>query len=459
MLGLEENTQLRSLFIQENAIRKMEGLDTLKELRQLNLNENFLTTVEGLAGCEQLDTLYLKRNRLGKGENEDVAALRGLLECPTLTCVDLSENELGDPAILEEVIYRMPDLRVLYLQGNPVCRKIDHYRKKLICSIPSLKYLDDRPVFEEDRRRAEAWARGGMEEERAEMKRIKQEKEDKHWANHEAFQIMIKNAKKEKEAKAQVVKEGTASDRKETMKEMMARAKAEKEAAGKKSQLGEQLDGEYRNDGDFDRTFFDAVAEKAEQRFQEKQAGVEHAEEVPAEELHDHLNQRRQGVEDLAKQYDALEAAERLKPLPKSIDDLPAKTTASQPQTMQEMEDAMEAEDDDEEAPDLEEVDAAELEKAKQEKQKEWLDQIVAEHGEPGQICEKPAAPESKDEASEEEEEVDVEDIDAILSDEKRVREAQAAVTADQIAVAMEGYAAAAQGKEPVTGTDFDELD
>lgn len=47
--------------------------------------------------------------------------------------------------------------------------------------------MDDRPVFPEDRRRAEAFARGGMDEERQEMKRIKQEAEDKHWANHEAF--------------------------------------------------------------------------------------------------------------------------------------------------------------------------------------------------------------------------------------------------------------------------------
>lgn len=99
-------------------------------------------------------------------------------------------------------------------------------------------------------------------------------------------------------------------------------------------------------------------------------------------------------------------------------------------------------------------MDQSELEKVKQEKQKEWLDKIVAQNGESDQICEKPAAPESKEEASEEEE-----DIDAILSDEKRVREAQAAVTADQIKLVMEGYADAAQSKEPINGTDFDELD
>ena len=57
----------------------------------------------------------------------------------------------------------------------------------MIISIPTLKYLDDRPVFEEDRRAAEAFGRGGFEEERRERERIKKEKDDAHWKNHEAF--------------------------------------------------------------------------------------------------------------------------------------------------------------------------------------------------------------------------------------------------------------------------------
>jgi dynein assembly factor 1, axonemal len=82
-----------------------------------------------------------------------------------------------------------------------VTRKIDGYRKTLIAKIPTLKYLDDRPVFEEDRRRAEAYARGGMDEERKEIKRIKKEKDDKHWANHEAFRLMVNKAKEERKTK------------------------------------------------------------------------------------------------------------------------------------------------------------------------------------------------------------------------------------------------------------------
>ena len=73
---------------------------------------------------------------------------------------------------------------------------------------------------------------------------------------------MIKNAKQEREARAQ-----EATERKGTMKEMMARARAEREAAaeGKKSELADKLiDGQYRNEGEVDRSFFDGVAEKAE---------------------------------------------------------------------------------------------------------------------------------------------------------------------------------------------------
>ena len=85
----------------------------------------------------------------------------------------------------------MPNLGVLYLQGNPCVKKIQHYRKVVTARMPTLKYLDDRPVFEDERLRAEAWyaafQTGGIaaakEAEKNEIERQKQEKADRDERN------------------------------------------------------------------------------------------------------------------------------------------------------------------------------------------------------------------------------------------------------------------------------------
>ena len=56
----------------------------------------------------------------------------------------------------------------MYLTGNEIIKKIEDYRRVLIAKLPCLKYLDDRPVFKDDRRYAEAFIRGGLEEEKRE---------------------------------------------------------------------------------------------------------------------------------------------------------------------------------------------------------------------------------------------------------------------------------------------------
>jgi dynein assembly factor 1 len=85
--------------------------------------------------------------------------LKGLLEIPNLSTLDLSDNRISDELVVDEILTKIPNLGVLYLQGNEVCKKIKNYRKTLIHSIPSLKYLDDKPVFPEERRYVEAFFR------------------------------------------------------------------------------------------------------------------------------------------------------------------------------------------------------------------------------------------------------------------------------------------------------------
>ena len=86
---------------------------------------------------------------------------------------------------------KMPNLKVLYVQGNEFTSKIKNYRKTMIAKLPTLMYLDDRPVFPEDRRHAEAFARGGLEEERKERDVINKEKAEKDEKNRMAFKDMI----------------------------------------------------------------------------------------------------------------------------------------------------------------------------------------------------------------------------------------------------------------------------
>ena len=51
----------------------------------------------------------------------------------------------------------LPNLCCVYLKGNPVVSCIRSYRKTLITRLPQLTFLDDRPVFDVERRCAEAW--------------------------------------------------------------------------------------------------------------------------------------------------------------------------------------------------------------------------------------------------------------------------------------------------------------
>lgn len=118
----------------------------------LNVASNCLAALDGLEACPALSTLVAERNNL-----ESLAPLAALAAaCPELHTLDLQHNNIADPALLD-ILKRMPALRCLYLKGNPVVGKLPSYRKALVAALPGLTYLDDRPVFEEERRCAEAW--------------------------------------------------------------------------------------------------------------------------------------------------------------------------------------------------------------------------------------------------------------------------------------------------------------
>eukprot|EP00448_Togula_jolla_P001478 CAMPEP_0170599674 /NCGR_PEP_ID=MMETSP0224-20130122/16928_1 /TAXON_ID=285029 /ORGANISM="Togula jolla, Strain CCCM 725" /LENGTH=569 /DNA_ID=CAMNT_0010924351 /DNA_START=68 /DNA_END=1777 /DNA_ORIENTATION=+ len=192
--GLQHCRNLRSLFLQENCIKTISGLETCTELWTLNLSSNFIERIDGLSHLHRLNTLIVAKNKIGHRGVEDIEEL---LECPSLATVDIQDNCIWDPDVLPEVFARMDGLRVLYLKGNPCAKKLPNYRKSITAHCWDLRYLDDRPVFEEDRRAAEAFNRSGLEGERAERRLIKEENSAKHEKNMRAFADMVENAKRE----------------------------------------------------------------------------------------------------------------------------------------------------------------------------------------------------------------------------------------------------------------------
>ncbi len=149
-------------------------MDQLEKLHSLNLSDNFISKIENLSSNKQLETLQIKRNRVGINGVDDVIHLK---ELDALSSLDIQSNQidLENPDDFIEILKQMKSLSVLYMQNNPICKKISHYRKKLIYSLPNLKYLDDRPIFEDERRYAMAFQRGGIEEERLERDKFREE--------------------------------------------------------------------------------------------------------------------------------------------------------------------------------------------------------------------------------------------------------------------------------------------
>lgn len=194
--GLEALTEVRSLYLQENVIDKIENLEGQSACDSVNFSQNFIMKIENLAHMTQLTSLNMSKNKL-----PDAASIAHVLEIPSLQNIDLQSNKLEGADVLD-VLEQMPDLRVLYLMGNPCVKDIKNYRRAVVSRCKNLRYLDERPVFDEERRRTDAWAaalnaEGGTmdlanQAERDELEKIRQEKKDADDKNYYAFMDLMK---------------------------------------------------------------------------------------------------------------------------------------------------------------------------------------------------------------------------------------------------------------------------
>ena len=183
---------MRTLYLQQNCIQTIENLSHMKELANLNLSENFIDKIQNLSALTSLQTLHLSKNNLCSVED-----LAHLSECSSIEILDLSNNRINDESILEEVIFKMKQLKYLKLDGNAFVRSVKFYRKKIILNLPNLNYLDNMPVFEDERRAAQAWERGGLPEEKKEREIMRTEEKEKHINSMKALDKMLEDHKEE----------------------------------------------------------------------------------------------------------------------------------------------------------------------------------------------------------------------------------------------------------------------
>jgi len=108
---------LRILYLQNNIINKLEGLNKLKELEYLNMALNNVQIIEGIENCESLNKLDMTCNFV------DIEFLQ------------LSVYNLKANVMLED----------LYMMGNP-CMEWPGARDYIVASLPQLKQLDGKLV-------------------------------------------------------------------------------------------------------------------------------------------------------------------------------------------------------------------------------------------------------------------------------------------------------------------------
>ncbi|XP_072193649.1 leucine-rich repeat-containing protein 23 isoform X2 [Excalfactoria chinensis] len=137
ILGLSQALySLRILELRGNKLESTAGLH-LPKLKSLYLAQNTIRSLEGLEALEQLSTLHLRDNEL-----ETLDGFSSSMKC--LQYLNLRNNGISS---LQEVakLQVLPMLQALVLMDNP-CSDDTNYQQEVLVQLPHLKRLDKEPV-------------------------------------------------------------------------------------------------------------------------------------------------------------------------------------------------------------------------------------------------------------------------------------------------------------------------
>lgn len=136
---------LATLELRQNQLETTEGMN-LPNLRQLYLAQNVIKSLEGLDRLARLTTLHLRENQIQslKGLNRNMKSLRYL---------NVRGNVISDENGFQSLRFVSKTLQSLVLLENPVVDTSD-YRINVIMHLPFLKRLDKEPVTSEEKTEA-----------------------------------------------------------------------------------------------------------------------------------------------------------------------------------------------------------------------------------------------------------------------------------------------------------------
>lgn len=172
---------LDSLYVSNNAIRSLDSLPDLPSLRLLDVSHNYLSELTGIATVSSIETLLASHNTIHSFGYE-------IQKLTKLTSLDVSYNKLSDlEQVNQELSTVAQSLCTLIFVGNTMVHSASNYRKSIIHLYPSLRFLDEYPVFPDERAKAEAFAQGGVQAEKEMMKKLSAEKDAERNKQFEYF--------------------------------------------------------------------------------------------------------------------------------------------------------------------------------------------------------------------------------------------------------------------------------
>jgi protein phosphatase 1 regulatory subunit 7 len=133
--GLSPN--LTRLSLQDNLITKMEGLSLLSKLTELYLSENGIKKMEGLDVLTHLVILDVSNNKITIIEN-----VEHLQEMEEFWCTDNKIEEFKNISCLS----KCGELKSVYFQRNKIDQDV-MYKRKLMLELVNVREIDGSPVM------------------------------------------------------------------------------------------------------------------------------------------------------------------------------------------------------------------------------------------------------------------------------------------------------------------------